>query len=117
MHEKEIKKYKIESARLKEWDYSKPWWYYVTINTKDHKHCFGKIESTKMILNDLGKIAETSWKNIIKHYPMVELDYYVIMPNHIHGIIILNSTVETGHQPRQDRVLTGAPSLQQISKG
>lgn len=121
MREKEIKKYKIESARLKEWDYSKPWWYCITINTKDHKHYFGRIESDKMMLNDLGKIAETCWENIINHYPMVELDYYVIMPNHLHGIIILNSTVETGHAPslqqnnvKQNDSSANIPSLSNI---
>jgi REP element-mobilizing transposase RayT len=113
MHDKKIKKYKIESARLKEWDYSKPWWYYITINTKDHKHYFGRIESYKMMLNDLGKIAETCWENIINHYPMVELDYYVIMPNHLHGIIILNPKVETGHPSRLGLAEADAPSLQQ----
>ena len=91
MHDKEIKKYKIYSARLKKWDYSKPWWYYVTINTKDHKCWFGKIESGKMNLNKLGIIADSSWKNIVRHYPIAELDYYVIMPNHIHGILIIDS--------------------------
>lgn len=79
----------IESARLKEWDYSNPWWYYVTINTKDHTEYFGKIENGKMILNDLGNVVDNGWKEIPIHFKNVELDYYVIMPNHVHGIIII----------------------------
>ena len=44
-----------------------------------------------MNLNKLGIIADSSWKNIVRHYPIAELDYYVIMPNHIHGILIIDS--------------------------
>lgn len=51
-----------------------------------------------MILNDIGKQVENYWKEIPTHYKKTELDYYVIMPNHIHGIIITNE-VETGHAP------------------
>ncbi|MCL4547702.1 MAG: transposase [Bacteroidetes bacterium] len=102
-------KYRIKSARLAEWDYSNPWWYYVTINTKDHKDFLGKVRNGKMIVNGLGRIAENCWKEIPNHYPASELDYFVVMPNHIHGIIIINSAVETGHAPslqRQTRSLS-----------
>ena len=91
-------KFKIESSRLKDWDYSTPWWYYVTICTKNFKNWFGEIKNGEMILNDLGKQVEKCWLNISNHYPNIELDYYVIMPNHFHGILILNN-VETGHAP------------------
>ncbi|GAB4145430.1 MAG: transposase [Ignavibacteriales bacterium] len=88
--------FRVESARLKDWDYSTPWWYYVTVNTKDHYCWFGEVVNSKMILNELGLVAENYWKEIPKHYPSVELDYYVVMPNHLHGIIILNNA-ETCH--------------------
>jgi REP element-mobilizing transposase RayT len=52
-----------------------------------------------MVLNDLGKITEQCWNEIPKHYPNVGLDYCVIMPNHVHGIIIINDFVETGYIP------------------
>lgn len=91
--------FRIESARLEEWDYSNPWWYYVTINTKNHIHYFGNIKNGKMKLNELGLITNKCWKEIPNHYPNVEIDYYVIMPNHVHGIIIINhkDIVETRH--------------------
>jgi REP element-mobilizing transposase RayT len=89
--------YRIESARLKEWDYSNPWWYYITVNTKNHISYFGKIEKEKSVLNEIGKVAEKYWKEIPNHFSNIELDYYVIMPNHIHGVIIINQTVETRH--------------------
>lgn len=52
-----------------------------------------------MVLNELGKVVEKCWKEIPQHFKNVELDYYVIMPNHIHGIIIINPSVETGYIP------------------
>lgn len=95
-------KYRVESTRLKEWDYSTPWWYYVTIDTKYNVCCFGTIKKGVMLLNDFGKSVEEIWNSMPLHYIEVDLDFHVIMPNHIHGIIIINN-VEMGH----------APSLQQ----
>jgi REP element-mobilizing transposase RayT len=95
-------KFRIDSTRLKNWDYSTPWWYYVTICTKNMRRWFGDAGHGKIVLNDVGTFVDEIWKDIPKHYQSVELDYYTIMPNHVHGIIILND-VETGH----------APSLQQ----
>jgi len=60
--------FRIESSRLKEWDYSNPWYYYITINTKNHVRHFGKVVKEIMILNELGKIAEHYWKEIPKHF-------------------------------------------------
>lgn len=88
-------KYRIESIRLKEWDYSNPWYYYVTINTKKHIHFFGKVANNKMVLNELGKIVNNEWMRTKELRKNVELDYYVIMPNHLHGIIIIDHNVKT----------------------
>ena len=89
-------KFRIESSRLKDFDYSTPWWYYVTISTRNHVSCFGKIENRKMILNELGETVEKEWLRTTDLRKNVELDYYIVMPNHFHGIIILNENlVET----------------------
>jgi len=82
--------FRVESTRLKEWDYSNPWWYYVTINTKNHIHYFGKIVNEEIVLNEIGIHARKTWEEIPNHFQNIELDYFVIMPNHIHGIIIIN---------------------------
>ena len=82
--------YRVESARLREWEYSNPWWYYVTINAKNHVEYFGRVVKNMMKLNEVGKVAENCWLEIPKHFVNVELDSYVIMPNHVHGIIIIN---------------------------
>jgi putative transposase len=91
-------KFRIESSRLKDWDYSTPWWYYVTICTKNFKSWFGEIIKGKMALNDFGNYVENKWKEIPMHYHLVEFDYHVTMPNHFHSIIITKE-VETGHAP------------------
>lgn len=100
--------FRIESTRLKVWDYSNPWWYYVTINTKDHVEYLGCVATEKIDLNELGKVVEECWNKIPKHFKMVELDYYTVMPNHVHGIIIIQD-VET-----PDRASLRKPNLGQI---
>jgi putative transposase len=102
-------KFRIETSRLKDWDYSTPWWYYVTICTKNFRNWSGEIKNGKMILNDLGKIIKEEWLRTKEIRANVDLDYYVIMPNHFHGNIILldvetsrwdvSNKNETGHRP------------------
>jgi len=82
------------TIRLKEYDYSIPWWYYVTICTFDRKLLFGEIKKGKMILNDIGKIVDEEWMKTKEVRKNVDLDYHVIMPNHMHGIVIINSRGE-----------------------
>jgi len=83
-------KYRNESLRLKNYDYSQPGEYFITICTKNRKCLFGEIENGEMVLNNAGKIAEQCWIDIPFHFPNVSLDAFVIMPNHVHGIIIIN---------------------------
>jgi len=79
---------------LKDWDYASPWWYYVTINTKNHEEWFGNIENGDMHISAIGNKVIENWNAITKHFESVELDYFVIMPNHIDGIIIINDSVD-----------------------
>jgi hypothetical protein len=77
------------SIRLKGYDYSQVGAYYVTIVTY-HRDClFGEVVNEEMILNDFGKIVDECWRAIPEHFPSVELGAYVVMPNHVHGIIII----------------------------
>ena len=83
------------SIRLKEFDYANPGWYYVTICNKNFKRWFGDVKNGKINYNTLGNVAFKYFEEIPKHFEIIELDYFVIMPNHIHGIIIINDSVET----------------------
>ncbi|MCX6245084.1 MAG: hypothetical protein NTU98_10310 [Bacteroidetes bacterium] len=82
-------KYRIETTRLKGWDYSKPGAYFITIVTKNREWLFGNIVVNEMMLNDAGNIAQQSYLDIPNHFPNVKLDAFIIMPNHVHGIIFI----------------------------
>ena len=80
-------KYRTKSARLPSWDYGSNGKYFVTICT-DHKvpH-FGQVENSCLVTTELGDCAKNCWESIPKHYPFVELDAFVLMPDHLHGIL------------------------------
>jgi putative transposase len=88
-------KYRTESTRIKDFDYSSNNWYYVTINTKNFINYFGKVNQKKVILNKLGYVVKEQWLKISDIRTGVELDYFIIMPNHLHGIIIINEATES----------------------
>jgi putative transposase len=101
-------KYRNESARLQNWDYGWDAPYFITICTKDRVHHFGEIENNKMKLSHQGVIADLLWYEIKNHAKNVILGEFVVMPNHIHGILIIDGndaahdvgtgrTIGTGH--------------------
>ena len=75
--------------RLREYDYSSAGYYFVTVCLKNSKKYFGNIENGNMILSSAGSITKKYWMNIPNHYNSIQLDEFVIMPNHLHGIIII----------------------------
>ncbi len=87
-------KYRISSARLQTWDYGWSAAYFITICTKYMNHYFGEIENGEMKLSKVGVIADVLWHEIKKHHKNILLDAFVVMPNHIHGILILNDYKE-----------------------
>ncbi len=87
-------KYRIPSARAAWWDYGWNSAYFVTICTKNRAHLFGHIIEGKMELSPLGVIADILWHEIPHHAKAVELGDFVVMPNHIHGILILDKPVD-----------------------
>jgi putative transposase len=76
--------------RLSDWDYSSSGIYFITICCQDKKPFFGKIDNNGIIYSQIGLIASQYWLEIPKHFPHVKIDEYIVMPNHIHGILILN---------------------------
>ena len=77
---------KRKQIRLKDYDYSQNGFYFITICTKDRKKLFGMLVDGKINLNDIGNIVDFTWNDLINHNN-IKLHQYVIMPNHIHGII------------------------------
>jgi REP element-mobilizing transposase RayT len=76
-----------KNIRLKNWDYATPADYFITICTKNREHYFGEIADAKMVLSNTGVIAYILWYEIKNHAKNIELGEFIVMPNHIHGII------------------------------
>ena len=83
-------KYRAQSSRLMGWDYISPGWYFVTICTRNRLPFFGEIIEGEMQLSPIGQVVAYEWQRTERIRPYVSLDEWVIMPNHIHGIIILH---------------------------
>ena len=81
-------KYRIETARLKNWDYGSSGYYFGTICIKRRECVFGNVDDNKMMLSETGKIAEKFRLEIPAHFPFVKLDEFIVMANYICGIII-----------------------------
>ena len=92
-------KYRVSSTRLQSWDYRNNGAYFITICTSNRQHLFGEIVKKlpsnlpTMQLNEIGKLAEKCWMEIPEHFPFVELGNFVIMPNHTHGILIIDKQI------------------------
>jgi len=80
------------SIRLKGYNYKQPGAYFITICTNATQCIFGDVVNGQMRLNYLGHIAFDCWQKIPEHFPHVELDAFVVMPNHLHGILVITDT-------------------------
>ncbi len=80
--------------RLKGYDYSQDGYYFMTTCIKDRIEYFGEIKDGIMFLNEYGKIVKQCWLDLIKHYWNCRLDEFIIMPNHVHGIVEINNNCE-----------------------
>jgi REP-associated tyrosine transposase len=125
MGDKFKNKFRISSARLTGWDYGSNGLYYITICTKNRVHYFGDIISTQNVETHnhaspqdisigtetynhaslqptlIGQTAHNNWLDIPNHFPFVELDDFVVMPNHLHGILYINKPDKTDWQPNK----------------
>jgi len=78
-----------QSIRLRNYDYSQAGAYFVTVCMHERQCLLGEIAGDKVEMNNAGRSVWTAWKNIPQHYPGVGVDEFVVMPNHVHGILIL----------------------------
>lgn len=113
-------KHHRKSIRLKGYDYSQAGAYFATIVTNHRDSLFGEVINKEMILNDFGKIADECWSAIPEHFPNVELGAYVVMPNHVHGIIVIRNDESPSHLGIIDDVGRGAiyraPTVERFGK-
>jgi REP element-mobilizing transposase RayT len=94
-------RYRIPSARWARWDYGSNAAYFVTICTADRIHHFGRVVDAEVILTPVGQTAAECWAAIPDHFPFVVLDEYVVMPNHVHGIIIIDKPNDSEAGPNR----------------
>ena len=108
-------KYRIPSARHPNWDYGCNAAYFVTICTKHREHLFGNIENQIMIKSQLGHDAFECWQAIPQHFPFVRLGEFVVMPNHVHGIIIIDHDNIGGDVPVETQNFASLPPQSTLS--
>ena len=100
--------------RLKCWDYSQPGYYYITICTKDKQKLLGDIQQENLNVavtpTAIGEIVSEHWSRLHTLYPNVKTDYFCLMPNHVHGIIILEPT-EDERKRSLDEIVRGFKSV------
>ena len=90
MNQKFNNRYRIPSASLQSWDYGKNGAYFITICTKNMRHFFGSVVNSEMQWNDVGEIAMQLWSDIPIYFSYIELGNFIVMPNHVHGILIID---------------------------
>ncbi len=93
-----MRRYRTESDRLRDWDYATPGAYFVTICTKHNQPFFGEVVDDAVRLSVIGQIVEQEWKRTAALRLNVSIDEFIIMPNHLHGIIVIHETHPTPTQ-------------------
>jgi hypothetical protein len=99
-------KHHRRSIRLQGYDYTRAGAYYVTIVTQGRECLFGEIKNDEMVLNRFGQIVNRAWLDLPNHYVHVEIGTFCIMPNHVHGIIVLNENGRGGSLSGEDTLQT-----------
>jgi putative transposase len=108
--EKYKNKYRIASSRASWWNYSWNAAYFITICTQNRIHYFGEISNQKMHLSSVGILADVFWHEIKNHSKNIELDAFVVMPNHIHGILIIDGNEIDNSQSPINKFLSNSNS-------
>ena len=85
--------FRRRSLRLRGFDYSQEGAYFVTICTHDRACLFGEVVDGEMRLNDVSRVVQTVWDGLLERFPSVELDAFVVMPNHVHGILVVGAAL------------------------
>jgi len=106
--------YQRRSPRLQGFHYTQEGAYFVTVCTFERYELFGKIVDETMELNSLGEISHGRWLEIPQHFPNVELDLFVVMPNHVHGIVLIVDRLSGEDESMRQSRTRHASSLQKL---
>lgn len=96
-----------KNPRLKDYDYTRAGAYFVTICTYQKQKIFGQIKSDVVALNAYGELAEQIWQEMPTHFSAIHLDAFILMPNHVHGIVFIDGERARHASPLRQQ----APSL------
>jgi putative transposase len=107
-------KHRRRSIRLKDYDYSQGGAYFITVCTRKRENLFGNVTEGQIQLNRYGKVVNDFWDNIPTHFPSVDMDAFVVMPNHVHGIILIHDACRGGVIPPTDNGMV-SPSRGEVT--
>ena len=93
------------SIRLKDYDYSQEGAYFITICTYKRIEVFGEIKNNDLHINERGEIVQAMWNTLPQRFPGIELDHFVVMPNHVHGIIVRTQQFTPNIEHNNDKAL------------
>lgn len=109
--------YRVESSRLPHWDYTRAGWYFVTLCAHHGAEVFGRIVDGAMHLSAIGRIVGEEWVRTPEVRPNVTLDEWVVMPNHLHGIVVIRGDGATSARPDTETPHRGVSTLKAGSLG
>lgn len=96
-------KYRISSIRLQNWDYGWNGLYFITICSHQREHHFGEIRNKQMLLSKAGELAHQYWAEIPKRFHFAKIDAFIVMPDHIHGIVKIDKIGLGGFSTIEDK--------------
>ncbi len=99
------------SLRLPGYNYSQPGAYFVTICTQNRLPIFGRVDQGRMLLNNCGIIATRKWERLDERFPEIEIDEFIVMPDHMHGIVIISDVGATPVGANHDLPIHELPRL------
>jgi putative transposase len=107
-------KHHRQSTRLDGYDYSSPDGYFVTICLENREQLLGTVLDGRMAPNKLGRAVRHTWDGLADRFPSILLDAFVVMPNHVHGIVFLGANPDTKDSPALGSVMRAFNSLSAI---
>ena len=99
-----------KTIRFQGYDYSQEGLYFVTLCCRDKVCRFGKVQIGEMVLNEMGEIAKQCWLDIPNHFPHMVLHEFIIMPNHVHGILEIVEDVGANNYSPENEIISRSPS-------